>query len=190
MMLKFKFKERNLSHIVPNAITFANMALGVIAIYLSMGDTVDKIKAAAAIILIAGAADKLDGFAAKKLGSVSEFGKELDSLCDLVSFGVAPILVWWNMGMDSLNFAVCTVSLLYIGAGAYRLARFNLGKDKGYIVGLPITIAGMAMAGKVLIDISFRLEYITKTILMLENLGLTLLLSLLMASSFKIKRPL
>ena len=58
-MLKFKFKERNLSHIVPNAITFANMALGVIAIYLSMGATVDKLKAAAAIILIAGAADKL-----------------------------------------------------------------------------------------------------------------------------------
>ena len=53
-MLKSKFEELNISHILPNAITFANMALGVIAAYLSMDATPDKIKIASILILIAG----------------------------------------------------------------------------------------------------------------------------------------
>ncbi|HHX23311.1 MAG: CDP-diacylglycerol--serine O-phosphatidyltransferase [Tepidanaerobacteraceae bacterium] len=189
-MLKSKFEELNISHILPNAITFANMALGVIAVYLSMDATPDKIKIASILILIAGAADKLDGFVARRLGSTSNFGKELDSLCDLVSFGVAPTLVWWNMSINQLGITIALVSLLYISAGAFRLARFNTNEDKQYIVGLPITIAGMVIAGKHLLDISYRLKLINNGIFNGENLVIALLLSIMMVSNFKTKKPL
>ncbi|NLZ54916.1 MAG: CDP-diacylglycerol--serine O-phosphatidyltransferase [Thermoanaerobacteraceae bacterium] len=189
-MLKSKSEERNFSHILPNAVTFANMALGVIAIYISMDSSSNNIKTASVLILIAGAADKLDGYVARKLGATSKFGKELDSLCDLVSFGVAPVLVWWNISIESLDIAMALASLLYIGAGAFRLARFNISKDEQYIVGLPITIAGMVMVGKCLLDISYRLTFINNGVFYGENLVIAVLLSVMMVSNFKVKKPL
>lgn len=185
-----KSKLKKLQRSLPNAITFANMALGVIAVYISMTSVSKNIKIALVLILIAGAADKLDGYAARKLDATSDFGKELDSLCDLVSFGIAPVLVWWNINRDSLGIALAIVSLLFIGAGAFRLARFNTLKEEGHIVGLPITIAGMVMAGKHLIDISHRFEFVDSKGMIIESLVIMVLLSILMVSDFKIKKPL
>lgn len=189
-MPKSRFNERNLSHMLPNAITFANMALGVIAIYISKDTSSNNIKIASIFILIAGAADKLDGYVARKLGATSQLGKELDSLCDLVSFGIAPMLLWWNMSINSSSLAVVLASLFYIGAGAYRLARFNINGKNNYIEGLPITIAGMVMSGKCLYDVIYRLQFIDNTVLNSENLIIAVLLSVLMVSNFKIKIPL
>lgn len=188
-MSKSKFNERYLSNILPNAITFANMALGVIAMYISMDTSSNNIKIASVLILIAGAADKLDGFVARKLGSTSDFGKELDSLCDLVSFGVAPVLLWWNMSIASSSVATALASLFFIGAGAYRLARFNISSSKGDTVGLPITVAGMVIAGKCLLDATFRLNLVYSAVLNMENLILAVLLSVMMVSNVKIKMP-
>lgn len=192
-MQRFKFEELNIAPILPNALTYANMALGVVAIYISMSATSHSLKIASLLILIAGITDKLDGFVARKLGAASDLGRELDSLCDLISFGVAPVLIWWNFApaaLNSVGMAVLLASLLYVGAGAFRLARFNISRDHRYLTGLPITMAGMVLAFKYLVDVNYRLHLLGFSHISLENLVFMVGLSVLMVSTFKIKKPL
>ncbi|NLN41964.1 MAG: CDP-diacylglycerol--serine O-phosphatidyltransferase [Clostridiales bacterium] len=188
-MLKLECDELSKLHILPNAITYVNMSLGAIAIFISANSNPNNIKIASILILIAGIVDKLDGYIARKMKATSKFGKELDSLCDLVSFGIAPILLWWNINKGLLGISETLVSLFFIGGAAYRLARYNATKEDKYIVGLPITIAGMIVAGKQLIDISYRLELVDQSIINIENMLIITLLSALMINSFKIKKP-
>ena len=70
----------------------------------------------------------------------------------------------------------------------FRLARFNVMEEE-YIVGLPITIAGMVMGLKHLLDISHRFSFVNRAIINIENIIIMISLSLLMVSSFKIKKP-
>lgn len=188
-MLRSGRDELSKLHILPNAITYANMSLGAIAIFISAASHPNNIKIASILILIAGITDKLDGYVARKMKATSKFGKELDSLCDLVSFGIAPILLWWNINKGLLGIRETLVSLVFIGCGAYRLARYNATKEDRYIVGLPITIAGMIVAAKQLIDISYRLKLVDQSIINIENMLIITLLSALMINSFKIKKP-
>ena len=81
------------------------------------------------------------------------------------------------------------ISLIYIGCGVFRLARFNISENDMYIYGLPITIAGLIIAIKHIIDIVFRINIINKQVLLNENIFLIVILSLLMVSKFKIKKP-
>ena len=87
------------------------MSLGAIAIFISTNNTPVNIKIAALLVVIAGITDKLDGYVARKLRITSKFGRELDSLSDLVSFGMAPIVLWWNinnglLGMGSFSILI------------------------------------------------------------------------------------
>lgn len=173
-------KKENL--FLPSAVTYTNMVLGTIAIYVSSIKDVRMIKIACILILLAAVSDKLDGFVARRLNMSSEFGKELDSLCDVVSFGLAPTIIGWNIVEGNLNLVGIIVSLIYIGAGIFRLARFNITKDEKHIIGMPITIAGSIMALKYLIDISFDIDII-------NNFALMIILSILMVSKFKFKKP-
>ena len=131
---------------VPNAITCMNLMSGTLAVVAAFhcfenwwwglqGYQV-------AFILIGAAAlfDFLDGFAARLLHAVSPLGKELDSLCDLVSFGLAPAAILFNMMWQALNGSpVCYVALLLPVFGALRLARFNISTDQTTTFsGLPI----------------------------------------------------
>lgn len=131
---------------VPNAITCMNLMSGTLAVVASFhcfeswwwglqGYQV-------AFILIGAAAlfDFLDGFAARLLHAVSPLGKELDSLCDLVSFGLAPAAILFNMMWQALNGSpVCYVALLLPIFGALRLAKFNISTDQTTTFsGLPI----------------------------------------------------
>lgn len=89
---------------------------------------------------IAAVADFLDGFSARLLKSYSPLGKELDSLCDLVSFGVAPAMLLYSC-LDTLNApeAVCWSVLIIPIFGALRLARFNIDtRQATSFIGLPI----------------------------------------------------
>ena len=129
----------------PNAITCMNLIAGTVAIILaSKGDEpmcgLVAYQWAFIFIGIAAVADFLDGFMARLLKAYSEVGKELDSRCDLVSFGVAPAVILYNAviaGGGAEWVAWC--SLLIPAAGAMRLAKFNVDtRQESNFIGLPI----------------------------------------------------
>ncbi len=131
--------------IIPNALTALNLVLGVFAI-ISAYHT--QFFQAGAFIVAALVADGLDGRVARFFGVSSDFGKELDSLCDLVSFGVAPAFLAYVLVLQELGLVGMAISALFATCGALRLARFNVnvGTVKGYFMGLPIPAAGCVIA--------------------------------------------
>lgn len=175
--------------IIPSGITYINMLLGLGAIFISMLGGTKNFTTASILILLAGITDKLDGYMAMKLNSTSKFGKELDSLCDLVSFGIAPVILWWAMNMGDVKAFEILSAILFVVAGIFRLARFNISVNDGYLKGLPITIAGMIMALKFILDIRFMGVY-QNSIRYYENPIILIFLSLFMVSTFRIKKPL
>lgn len=126
---------------LPDYVTCMNLVAGLLSIY----SAVHRHYVVAAILLLAGVLfDFLDGFLARKLKQESDFGAELDSLSDLVTFGVAPMVL--VMSYYNINW----LSLLSISLpvfGALRLARHNINRHltKGYLIGLPITTAGVVV---------------------------------------------
>lgn len=133
--------------VMPNVLTGANLVLGMFAVaYAIEGNYM----VGAILILVAALLDRFDGKLARKLGSSSEFGKELDSLADLVSFGVAPALTAYLWRLDQLGIAGLLVIILFVLCGALRLARFNIMNVSGYFLGVPITVAGSLVAVMVL----------------------------------------
>ncbi len=129
---------------IPNIITFINLSLGVIAILLAVnGDSSStNLIYSCLLIMIAAVTDRLDGKVARFFKVTSDFGKELDSLSDLVSFGVAPVVVAWEISLIHFGILGYILSLLFALCGAYRLARFNISNLENIFMGLPITIAG------------------------------------------------
>ena len=156
---------------IPNLFTLLNLCMGCIAIVFTLqtGETIlnqqglawkiylpEKIWWASICIFIAAVIDFLDGFVARLLKSTSEMGKQLDSLSDVVSFGVAPGLILFQLlrisfaaepdGLDTPMYWMLPALLLPMAA-AWRLARFNLdSKDTGHFVGLPVPAAGLLIA--------------------------------------------
>lgn len=131
---------------VPNAITCMNLMSGTLAVvaafhcFESWWWGLQGYQVAFILIGAAALFDFLDGFAARLLHAVSPLGKELDSLCDLVSFGLAPAAILFNMMWQALNGSpVCYVALLLPVFGALRLAKFNISTDQTTTFsGLPI----------------------------------------------------
>ena len=104
---------------------------------------------AAALILVAGVLDMVDGRIARLTGTTSEFGVQFDSLADLVSFGVAPAYLAWEWGLEPLQRLGWSIAFLFVVCAAMRLARFNVqstGGSKRYFAGLPTPPAAAAVA--------------------------------------------
>lgn len=129
--------------VLPNVITGANLVIGMIALAYAIEG---KFVIASIMILIAAFLDRFDGKLARKMGTSSEFGKELDSLADLVSFGVAPALTAYLWKLSDMGIAGLLIIILFVLCGALRLARFNIMNVSGYFLGVPITIAGSLVA--------------------------------------------
>lgn len=138
---------------IPNLITLLNLACGSIAVVqVFSGEMV----VAAWLIIIAAVFDFLDGFAARLLHSKSSIGAQLDSLADVVSFGLAPAMIMFQLLVESISNETALfrdipfvpyVSLLMVMAGAYRLARFNTDPDQSdEFKGLPIPANGLFVA--------------------------------------------
>ncbi|TYQ14787.1 UNVERIFIED_CONTAM: CDP-diacylglycerol--serine O-phosphatidyltransferase [Acetivibrio alkalicellulosi] len=128
---------------LPNIITFSNLSLGIMAILIAFNDaSVSSLKYSCLLIMIAAVTDRLDGQVARFFRVTSEFGKELDSLSDLISFGVAPAIIAWKISLVDYHILGYMFALLFVLCGAYRLARFNISEDNSIFMGLPITIAG------------------------------------------------
>ena len=79
---------------------------------------------------------------ARKLNIESELGKQLDSMSDIISFGVAPALLLYQGILFEFGAPGAFFTIFYIACGAFRLARFNISDNNGYFTGLPITAAG------------------------------------------------
>ncbi|MHB8124821.1 MAG: CDP-diacylglycerol--serine O-phosphatidyltransferase [Desulfitobacteriaceae bacterium] len=131
-------------HLIPSIFTLANLFFG----FLSLAFTSDgKFRLAAGMIILSIILDSLDGKVARKLSASSDFGKELDSLCDLVSFGVAPaILTYKAFLQEHLGYYGLLIAAGFTICGAVRLARFNVLNVSTFFVGVPITFAGGIMA--------------------------------------------
>jgi len=156
---------------IPNLFTLTNLFFGCMAIYYIMqpGLTItydingqnlvslpEKICWASLFIAIAAVVDFLDGLIARLLKASSELGKQIDSLADLVSFGVAPGMIVFqflrlafSQQEDGLDISLLWVLPAFIipCAGAYRLARFNIDTEQSYsFKGVPIPAAGLLFA--------------------------------------------
>ena len=139
-------KIRVTKSLVPNLLTLVNLFSGFAAIvYIADGD----IKRGALFILIAAVFDMLDGLVARLINAASEFGAELDSLCDVVSFGIAPSFMLYTVYFHNFSEFGILLAALPALTGAARLARFNIQltslEDKIYFKGLPIPSAALTI---------------------------------------------
>lgn len=126
--------------LIPSLITLCNLWAGFLALYLVMQD---KPLQASAFVAIALICDALDGNLARLLNATSAFGKELDSLSDIVSFVIAPALLAVH---TVTGWEILAAALLYTGAGAYRLARYNCHSDTDpHFKGLPTPAAAFTL---------------------------------------------
>jgi CDP-diacylglycerol---serine O-phosphatidyltransferase len=156
---------------IPNLFTLLNLIFGCLAIVVTLQngiviqyaedgtqliDIPEKIWMASLFIGIAAVVDFLDGFVARLFKASSEMGKQLDSLADVVSFGVAPSMILYQflrMSMardeDGLNASITWLlpAFLFAAAGAWRLARFNIDNSQSFgFKGVPIPAAGIVVA--------------------------------------------
>jgi CDP-diacylglycerol--serine O-phosphatidyltransferase len=139
--------------VLPNLFTVSSIFCGVYSITLSAGEpTGDNFYRAAVAIFFGSFFDAFDGRVARLTRTQSDFGVELDSLADVISFGVAPAILVYKWALSGMGISGIVISSIYAACGAIRLARFNVlaHADTGtqrYFVGLPIPLAaGMLVA--------------------------------------------
>ena len=165
----------HLLKIIPSLFTAANLGLGFVSIIQTIQGNYDL---AAGLLIISFLMDGIDGRIARRINVASDFGLQFDSLADLVSFGVAPAVFAMEVYLSGAGIYALAASILFILAGAGRLARYNMLPKTPYFIGLPIPAAGITLITFYLagIDIGFT-----------QALVMMLLLAFLMIS--KIKYP-
>ena len=152
-----------------DAATLASAAAGVASIGLSLKGS---FAVAGALIVVAAFLDYSDGLIARRLKQANEFGKQLDSLADAVSFGAAPAAL--ALGVQN-DLPALAGAIVFVCAGIFRLARFNLQSEKGFYYGLPIPAAALVAVAAAL----FAPHAVAMALLAL---------ALLMVSGFKLKK--
>lgn len=140
---------------LPNVLTFTNLGLGILAL---LSIFARDYTLSAILIITAALMDRFDGQLARKLDAESEIGKQLDSLCDLISFGVAPAILIWSFSLQVFGIIGIIVIILFAIAGAYRLAKFNVMEFEGTFSGVPITLAGGFVALITLFSINYGIS--------------------------------
>ncbi len=160
---------------LPSFFTVGNLFLGIIAILFAFQGHWEY---AAIMVIIGMLLDGLDGRVARMLNTQSEFGKELDSLSDVISFGVAPAVIMYVSALKFTGVEGWIVTAIFPICGALRLARFNVNPgEPGYFIGLPITAAGGILATLALYNPYLQNVYI--------SMAAMLFLSYLMVSQIK-----
>ncbi len=175
----------NFRPVIPSVFTMGNLFCG----FLSIMSAYDGEAVQACWFIILGFfLDGLDGFVARVSRADSQFGVELDSLADLVSFGIAPAMIFYSFRFKDLGKWGWVLGFVYVMCGAVRLARFNLGAGpRKFFQGLPIPAAAAALTGYTLASYQIwgQLEHVKVLVILI--LGC----SFLMVSSIEYeKRPL
>lgn len=169
--------------IYPNTFTFGNMFCGLAAIIQSFNGNFEW---AAYLILVGALLDAFDGMVARLVKASSAIGVQLDSLADVITFGVAPSILVYKLSLESLGWLGLFISGLIMMGGAYRLARFNVqlvGFDKDHFVGLPIPAQAATLCAFILSENWFEnLLGVDKQVLLIP---LVILLAFLMVSVIK-----
>ena len=137
---------------LPSLLSLLNLVVGVTAIILSMEGS---FYGAAVAVVVAMLFDGLDGWIARRLHTSSDFGGKLDSLADIISFGIAPAVILYGIGLKDLGILGWLAAILFPIAGAVRLARFKAISVNGYFEGLPITAAGGIAVSLVISRVDF-----------------------------------
>jgi CDP-diacylglycerol--serine O-phosphatidyltransferase len=143
---RMRHRMRRGVFLLPSAFTLGNLFGGFYALIAVYND---EYVAAAVAILVAAVLDVLDGAVARLTGATSEIGVQLDSLADLVSFGVAPGLLAYVFALKPFGWVGALGAFAFAACGAFRLARFNVQvhvTDKRYFVGLPIPASAAVVA--------------------------------------------
>ncbi|MCJ7841800.1 CDP-diacylglycerol--serine O-phosphatidyltransferase [Lederbergia sp. NSJ-179] len=159
-----------------NLLTLCNLGLGGFAIIACMNG---QPHLSLLFIFIAALADRFDGMTARKFHIESELGKQLDSMSDIISFGVAPALLLYQGIFHMFGFPGIFFTIFYIACGAFRLARFNITESNGYFTGLPITAAGCLLTFSYL-----AIPYLPSHFFIFFSF----ILSILMISTFTLKK--
>ncbi|MCM3570315.1 CDP-diacylglycerol--serine O-phosphatidyltransferase [Neobacillus mesonae] len=154
---------------VPNLFTMGNLLCGVLSITCMMSGFLET---ASILVLFSAVFDLLDGRIARGLKVNSELGVQMDSLADIISFGVAPALLFHAIAPPSILTSLAFI--LFPIMGALRLAKFNVKPTIGYFSGLPIPAAGLPLAVMGFFSYS--------------NVWITIILAVLMVTPIRVKK--
>ena len=160
---------------IADIFTVGNLCCGVLSIFLAMDGLFDL---SALLLFLAVVFDVLDGKIAGLMNQKNLFGKQLDSMSDLVSFGVAPALLFYSLSSPGILGII--VALFFVACGMLRLARYNISEEAGF-EGVPITVNGVLFPLLFLLFSSFPDSLNYWPIIFLIQ-------SVLMISTFKISR--
>ena len=148
--------KQNRIYLLPNSFTIAALFAAFYAITQSMHG---RYESAAISVFLAMVLDGMDGRGARLTNSQSAFGEQLDSLADMVSFGVAPALIVYNWQLFNFGKLGYCVAFIYCACAALRLALFNtlIGKvDKKWFIGIPSPTAAALMVGMIWLDNNYN----------------------------------
>lgn len=164
MKIRMENKDKNKNDIlkIPNLFTLLNILCGIFSIIFA----IDKDYSISGILILLGMLfDYLDGYSARLLNQQSEFGKQLDSFADMITFGLSPAILIYIYNYQNNNLILKFSLLVYVLSIIYRLSRYNLDlyKQKDIFLGLPSTFSGGFIAFLVLwfpIIFSFKYSYL------------------------------
>lgn len=176
-------------YLLPNLLTTGALFTGFYSIVAAIDE---NFLGAAWAIYVAMFLDGLDGRVARMTSTESDFGKEFDSLADMVSFGLAPAIVTYQWGVERISeYGVLwgrlgwLAAFLYTAAAAFRLARFNTSlavDDKRYFQGLPSPPAASGIAAMVWLSVHYEVQGL---VALVAGIGITALTGLAMMSNFR-----
>ena len=146
--------------LIPNMCTSSNLVFGMCSILSTYSG---NLVWGSIFILLALVADGLDGRTARFFGVASEMGKEMDSLCDLGSFGIAPAFLAWAFVLHNHGIIGIVVAIFFAICGMWRLARFNVNASvvHGYFMGLAIPAGGNIVAMTTLLFVLLGIDPMT-----------------------------
>lgn len=152
---------------VADYVTVLNLLSGLLSIFAALHG---KFILASVLIVAAGFFDMMDGFVARKFKLEGDFGAELDSLGDLVSFGVAPMVLLMTF-YDTTWLSV--IALAIPVCGALRLARHNINRHAthGFLIGVPITMSGLIIPLVILFKLNIYIAAVVTVVLSLSYLS-------------------
>lgn len=147
--------NKKIAYLLPNSFTALNLLCGHLSIFMSIKGEFYN----AAFLLILGAIfDSVDGRVARLTGTSGPFGEQFDSMSDLISFGIAPSMLFYFCFLKDLNRVGIILSFLFLLCGALRLARFNANIYKipsDFFQGMPIPMGALTAISYVLLSLEY-----------------------------------
>lgn len=169
-------QDFKLAYILPNLFTAGSIFLAILAIVSAFKGNYEK---AFWFIVLSAVFDALDGRVARMTKTTSQFGKEFDSLADVVAFGVAPaFFLYFAVGAEFGRFGVL-VTALFVIFGAVRLARFNVissTTEPNVFIGLPIPAAALFVVSMIMFYLNHAQGFISATLLLVSVMVVAILM--------------